>query len=151
MNPADREAFSVQDELNEPLDTEAADDLRAVLGFPPPVAPPTFRVTQADQPAPALDPGGPYRELEALIRPLVEKVAAMSDRLARLEDRYCDPSGLLEEVDRKLEKLLDAGRRVDRAAGSSPSSVRDVQLDDLRLQIHDLRVGMENMTKMLFG
>lgn len=163
---ADRDRFDGELYEAQITDDEAA-ELRAVLGFPPPVSPPSFRLGHPDalesgssssRPPPTApaaedrDPSaGPHVELEALIRALAEQLSSVSERLARLEARYSDPSALLEEVDRKLEKLLDPGRRVERAADGARSSVRDVQLDDLRLQIHDLRVGIERMTKMLFG
>lgn len=169
MDPAELLAFSVDDDLNEPLGASAAAELRAVLGFPAPVAAPAMRPGEEPAREPELDaereseseserePASvatePSAAPDAALRSLGEELARVSERLARLESRYADPSALLEEIDRKLEKLLDASRHVQAAAHTDTPriSVRDVQLDDLRMQIHDLRSSVNRIAKMLFG
>jgi hypothetical protein len=152
MGSADEHEFSVDDVVNEPLSTGAPQELRAVLGFPAPVGVPRTRPLRADRAAEKVSEvadGPPQEQLEEMLRELTHGLARVADRLALLEVRGTDPSGLLEEIDRKLEKLLDSRR----AASATNHSTSELQLDlsDVRLELQELRATVDRVANHLFG
>jgi hypothetical protein len=90
-----------------------------------------------------------YDVAEAMAEELGRALGIVAERLSVLETRDNGPAPILDEIDRKLDTLIDSGHATD-GTNHSLSQVQ-LELSEMRLQMQQMRVRLDRLSKQLLG